>query len=343
MIGCRLLRMLLLILAVIKLPWITPSLAEPVTNSQKNGDITINIETAVGAASDEVHIKIATTKIARSSVFVLENPSRIVIDLFGPQAARNKELVVKNNLLSNVRVGSHSDKTRVVIDLKGETIPPYSWSESKAGALLKINFKVDNDDPQLSKTPVDKDETLASSEGDIGANDIPEQPKPVFTPTATIAKSSTTEDNPLDEIVPRSPPPTRTPTAIPVVTQAPTITPTSIATKVTTETTAPDSESSAVEVATATVVAIPDVARDEIAALEFGYSGSSNSIPTIKLKLGAKSEFELRKVDEKTYKLQIPNTRIVREALKLPQFPPHDFVGFNMILLQQFDSGVEMP
>jgi hypothetical protein len=53
------------------------------------------------------------------NVMTLTSPPRLVVDLLGAKGTANKELYVsEESSVSSVRVGSHSDKLRVVFDLK---------------------------------------------------------------------------------------------------------------------------------------------------------------------------------------------------------------------------------
>jgi len=66
---------------------------------------------------------------------VLDNPPRLVIDIFGVSSAvGTKTLPGDGKTISHVRIGKHPDKTRVVLDMAGDLVPAYTINAS-GGAL----------------------------------------------------------------------------------------------------------------------------------------------------------------------------------------------------------------
>lgn len=57
-------------------------------------------------------------------------------------------------------------------------------------------------------------------------------------------------------------------------------------------------------------------------------------------KPGAKAQ--ISKVDEETYKVEIPDCGIANSELEYPQFPPHDFTGFVLTMAENVDDKVEI-
>jgi hypothetical protein len=51
-------------------------------------------------------------------------------------------------------------------------------------------------------------------------------------------------------------------------------------------------------------------------------------------------EFKVSKIDVNLYAIEIPDTTLSTETLSLPQFPPHDFLGFTYIEGAKTTGGV---
>jgi type IV pilus assembly protein PilQ len=74
------------------------------------------------------------------SPFTLDKPNRLVIDLPGLKLAAPKTTYpIRHSRIQRVRVGSHPDKTRVVIDFSGP-IPTYSFSRAKQGLVVTLSL-----------------------------------------------------------------------------------------------------------------------------------------------------------------------------------------------------------
>ena len=74
----------------------------------------VEVQTLVGGAL--IHLK-ANGSIWALESSVLESPDRLVVDLLGMSAESGiKPIAVEHSMISGVRVGAHSDKTRVVVD-----------------------------------------------------------------------------------------------------------------------------------------------------------------------------------------------------------------------------------
>ena len=78
--------------------------------------------------------------VGKYSPLTLDQPNRLVIDLPGlKQAAAKTTYPIRQSGIQQVRVGSHPDKTRVVIDFSGP-IPTYSFSRAKQGLVVTLSL-----------------------------------------------------------------------------------------------------------------------------------------------------------------------------------------------------------
>ena len=327
------------------------SIAEEQLASFADPQININVIETKKNNLDVIQLRVQSKKLTSSSLFSLENPSRIVLDLTGPNIKKNRTFNLKHGLISALRIGAHPEKTRLVIDIKSETIPAYQWNESGTTATLTINS---------SGTPVTSKEELvkepSAKNTDIVISEI--IPEKTLKPSPTVVDEVLgIESDKIEELISKQPKPTSTPKKTETPEPTPTQTATATNTPAATETakivatieaepadgpvaqTTPKAEEKT-EAAThpSVKVAEPD-GMQLVEDVRFEYT--ENSLPTIKIILKNRPQFELIKQDEKTYKLVLKDSKINRAALRLPQFPPHDFVGFTYFAPEENDSLVE--
>lgn len=75
---------------------------------------------------------------------------------------------------------------------------------------------------------------------------------------------------------------------------------------------------------------LPKSGDQQLVDMKFDYQIQDRA-PLLRFVLVATSNFNLVKKDAKTYQLVLPQCGLKDGSLALPQFPPHDFVGFNMV------------
>ena len=81
--------------------------------------------------------------------FSLSSPSRIVIDVHGPvQNVPSRTYQADDTLLTHVRLGSHPQHLRLVLDLNGQTVPVHSVEHRAAEVLAKLG-KQGGDSPSV--------------------------------------------------------------------------------------------------------------------------------------------------------------------------------------------------
>jgi hypothetical protein len=65
--------------------------------------------------------------------------------------------------------------------------------------------------------------------------------------------------------------------------------------------------------------------------------------PVLKIALNKPhAQAQISKVDAETYKIEVKDCSLDNEDLELPQFPPHDFVGFVMVVSEPVGKNVEI-
>jgi hypothetical protein len=78
--------------------------------------------------------------VGKYSPLTLDKPNRLVIDLPGlKQAAAKTTYPIRQSGIQQVRVGTHPNQTRVVIDFSGP-IPTYSFSRAKQGLVVTLSL-----------------------------------------------------------------------------------------------------------------------------------------------------------------------------------------------------------
>lgn len=102
--------------------------------SDTSGGISIRQERKI--AEDRFEIRTSETDPVVTPL-ILSNPPRIVLDIIGVKGGATKELVASNDSsVSTIRVGAHSDKVRVVFDLKTEEAKSAHTIDSSSGSIV---------------------------------------------------------------------------------------------------------------------------------------------------------------------------------------------------------------
>ncbi|MBT0653130.1 outer membrane beta-barrel protein [Geomobilimonas luticola] len=79
--------------------------------------------------------------VSSYKTMTLEKPARLAIDLFGAVNGMTEKKVAVNQMdIKGVRIGTHPDKVRVVIDAAGSRLPPYRLEKSATGLDLVITY-----------------------------------------------------------------------------------------------------------------------------------------------------------------------------------------------------------
>ena len=66
----------------------------------------------------------------------IENPKRLVVDLFDIYSPKNMKTSAKGEAIAKVRIGQHEAKTRIVVDMKRGQMPKYDVASTDEGLVL---------------------------------------------------------------------------------------------------------------------------------------------------------------------------------------------------------------
>lgn len=247
------------------------------------------------------------------SVAELEGPYRIIVDLIGCTEKIAKNLQVPNNeIIKSVRIGSHPDKLRIVLDVFPEQTPLFEWNKDKN----KLQFKLTS-----TKTGAIAPVTQASPAQTIATSTPVSLPS--LAPTFTITSEPTLA--PTATFVKLQPSLTLGPSPTPVATATLTIKATAIPTATHSE---PHTENLLLE-------------EQSLNNIQFSYTDMGHE-PVVKLLLQQKALFNLTKKEERLYLLVVPNSDIRYDYLDLIQFPPHDFIGLTYLKAKKTNDNLEV-
>lgn len=256
---------------------------------------------------------------------VVESPKRLVVDLYGISVPKNFTYLVKDDAaVSQIRLGTHADKLRIVVDLSVQTAQVTNEELSKSG--YRLSFTVAGG-------------VLASSHATSPAAAPTSAPSPALGAPKLIAVNTKAVPTPTSMPSP-SPAASATPTlAIPtLIASAPP------ATEVLPSATPPAPPPTVVPSYTAKPVSSSALLTDGAYVLKqigFDHVGL-NKAPVIRFSLSKPSGYNLIKTDERRYELVFPSSKLESQALALPQFPPHDFIGFTLVQAREEGGAVHV-
>jgi hypothetical protein len=294
--------------------------------------VTVLIDREVKESKSFIILKISVPTDSKANAFMLADPARLVVDLEGASVKKSENFPApENGVIKQIRLGAHPSKLRVVVDLIKSTPPEYDWKSDKRSVTVTFI------EGAAAPPPAAQTAALPTAAPTIAPTTAPQ-------PTATTAPVAST----------------------PVSTPVPaTATPVAQATEVST---VQDDAASAVA-AGAAAASIPsaleaDVDDDsgDLGDLEATRSGPPPTrVPTTFTIKGYKFEYlpdkspvlkillnkpraqaQISKVDSETYAISIKDCGVANEDLELPQFPPHDFVGFVMVVSEIVGGNTEV-
>jgi type IV pilus assembly protein PilQ len=129
--------------------------------------------------------------VARYEVQEVQNPTRLVVDLFGIADGPKKMPALKSGPLSRVRVGKHEDHLRVVLDARGDTLPHFDVVSTEEGVTVAFSGR---DAPATAPARKEPDTHLAQADATETA---PSAPAPGI--AAAAAQDTQVEDIRFDE------------------------------------------------------------------------------------------------------------------------------------------------
>ncbi len=329
--------------------------------------VSVLIDREIEDTKSFIILKISVPTDSKVNAFLLPDPPRLVVDFEGASIKKSENFSAPTNgVVKQVRLGAHSNKLRVVVDLLKTTPPEYDWKAGKRQVIIKILEEERKVAPVAAVAPVQSPAAPPTTQAPVV------EPTKVSAPaTPTIAATSTVKVA------------AATATTAPLFTH--TAAPTPIQQKLAdleNPTVAVGSNAAAVSpgaaVAPGATVAQggpakpalpdyqsegatqPEAPQQRLGDLEAAKGQGSKTATTFSIK-GYKFEYlpdktpvlkiglnkphaqaQISKVDAETYKIEVKDCSLENEDLELPQFPPHDFVGFVMVVSEPVGKNVEI-
>jgi hypothetical protein len=313
--------------------------------------VTVLIDREITDGKKFIVLKISVPTDSEVKAFLLPDPPRVVVDFEGASIKKSEEFAApENDVIKQVRLGSHPSKIRFVLDMKRSTPPEYEWKAGKRQAIFKfVEGQAEVAAPaatSVTKAPGTSTTPVSAPPSAV----LPSQTTPVAPTTVPSVAPTTTAAHTPTQV------PTAQPTAPPSATPKTTLS--DIEPKA-----GPDSKAAVPAIGAAAVQAIPadqgkqtapDLGDTQNGAAQqkvpttfsikgYKFEHTPEKVPVLKILLNKpQAQAQISKVDEETYKIEIKDCGIENEDLELPQFPPHDFVGFVMVVAETVGKNTEI-
>lgn len=278
-------------------------------------------------------------------LFSLKNPARIVIDLPGVEIRKNSELTfAPQSFATSLRLGKHLSKTRLVIDLKDESLR-YSWSKERIGLVIKLHKELPartTAHPTASPaTPTPLPTQPAAIPASLNSSRYPE-PAPTGGTLAETHPSMSALVSP--ELAPAAI--ASTTAIVDTLSPLPTV--------------AASAQLPIPSLAMALPsLAIPEIVPSAIPSLEAQTSATTaesagqalrgitfdylqDHVPVIKLALAEHPNFTIVRRTADLYQITFTDCGVAEPHLLLPYFPPFDFEGFNLVQAEKNRDGISI-
>jgi hypothetical protein len=301
--------------------------------------VSVLIDREINGSKSYIVIKIAVPTDSEIKGFLLASPPRVVVDFDGPSIKKSEIFPAPDNsVIKQVRLGAHPSKIRFVLDMVQDKAPQYELKTAKRQAIIKfLEGDVAADEKSVEK--VASAAKVAAAEPSIEAPApqiaaqsaptvaVPQTPTPLPTvtpsPSPAVPSPAATAQKTLSDIEPKLP---VEDTSAKVATVNPAL-PT------------PQAQKSLGTLASETAQA-PQKTSYLIKGYKFEYM--PDKTPVLKIVLNKpKVQMQVSKDDE-SYEIRIADCGLEKEDLELPQFPPHDFAGFVMVVAEQDGNNVAL-
>lgn len=235
-------------------------------------------------------------------VLVLENPSRLVIDIpnHASKVAQTKNLT--NEHLAAIRVGQHPDKVRVVIDVKDNALVHYQLPSTISPDSYSIEFSIGESE---SIAGIEETPTIA-----VLAEEEEEE-----VAVAPVKDESEIEvasfEPPVKKVEPKKPTATKKPEAV----SPPIITP---------EQAAPIASEKTV-----------------VQSISF-QSLPADDTPAVVIKVQSLGNYSLSKKGDNIYEIVLEGASLAGEHLSLPFYPPDTFSGLEAVIAHQGGGNITL-
>jgi hypothetical protein len=302
--------------------------------SRERVSVLIDREVANGKSS--ILLKISVPTDSKINAFLLPDPPRLVVDFEGASIKKSENFSApENGVIKQIRLGAHPEKLRVVVDLIKSTPPEYEWKAGKRQAIISFVEGPAEAPAQPTQQPVQPTSTQAAAQPTA----VPALPteQPTAAPTAAPSTVPTTPptSTPAPAVTTPAEEPTKSVATEGVIGGQAAQLPLALDEQADTEDLG-DLEQRSVGPAPTKVPT-----TFSIKGYKFEYMPDKS--PVLKILLNKpRAQAQISKVDSETYKIDIKDCGVDNEDLELPQFPPHDFVGFVMVVSETVGKNVEV-
>ena len=130
------------------------------------------------------------------TVFTTEDPARVVVDIpMKGTPQRTQKMKLNHSLFSGMRLGTHPNKTRLVIDMKKDFAPAYKITPIKKLGAVLINFRLPGnqeiEQPKRIEPIEDKEEKSVQKDEEVESSKrFAYQPKLNSAPLLPIARTT---------------------------------------------------------------------------------------------------------------------------------------------------------
>ncbi len=341
--------------------------------------VSVLIDREIEDTKSFIILKLAVPTDSKVNAFLLSDPPRLVVDFEGASIKKSENFAAPSNgVVKQVRLGAHANKLRVVIDLIKATPPEYEWKAGKRQAIIKILEEEKKEAPAVSPVAAPPATSAApATTSPQPATPVAIQPTAKLPPAEPTRAPAAATPTIAATVTPKPALPTAT--AAPVVTNTPSTTASSAASPQPEQRKLADLEQPGATVPGGSVPAAakspakpalpdyqsegatqPQPPQERLGDLEsskappakgsttFSIKGYKfeylpDKTPVLKIALNKpRAQAQISKVDSETYKIEVKDCALENEDLELPQFPPHDFVGFVMVVSESVGKNVEI-
>ena len=324
--------------------------------------VSVVLDREKAADGTYIVLKIVTPQDVKIEAFMLPDPPRIVLDLNGASIKHSEALAAPTNgVVQQVRLGSHPQKLRVVVDLKKAEAPKYDWKAGKRQVILRMLEEAAPAAQPPAVEPIAQKQAAPAALAPQEPQHLDQQPGEDLAPHLPDNADNSlgaTEEKVKGQVVEEvrkdvaAEPAAQNPAAVaeakqdvPLETEkiAPPVEEKKLA-EVEKGAAAPNSLGAAAAAAkiSSDKAKLPASGALKIVGYRFEYSEPAKS-PLLKVTLNSSgANAQISKMDSTTYKIVVPGASLANEDLVLPQFPPADFVGFIMVMSEEVNGGVEI-
>lgn len=305
--------------------WSTPALANPLASFDAAGmHIQLELEDqgaydlSLTPSQDEgpgATVGSRGPQLPAPKIMVLQNPSRLVVDMPGISPKHAQTLKIKDAYLGAVRLAAFGDGTRIVCDLKSVRELRYVWQKDPTEGRIIVRFSVDPGEPARG-----------------GVTSEEPQPTPAFRPSNRPTPRIT--DVPAFPVEDETPEPTPTPRATPKATPKPALTPEPVPSSTPTPRTTPRPAPTAAATASTLDTEVREAQpgkKASLFAVSFKKTGKTQ-VPSLVLSIRNLQKYQLRPLSPGSYELVLQSAEVQNRSLLLPQVPPEEFERFEMVV-----------